>query len=132
MVARGHAGGEPGARVGQPVPLIPSLETMKRRRLLANATDWAALAQLLSRCRDVARFDKGDESEAWTLAHAFSDLEESFSRVLEDQLPRLSAGELGEAETYALLLDIGEELRHIIYHIKDPKFYGYLFDEGTG
>lgn len=30
------------------------------------------------------------------------------------------------AELFDALLDIGEELRHILYHIHDPKFYRYL------
>lgn len=34
---------------------------------------------------------------------------------------KMSGDEIDE-----LLLDVGEEFRHIIYHIKDPKFYDYL------
>ena len=28
-----------------------------------------------------------------------------------------------------VLLDIGEELRHVLYHIRDPKFFSYLYDQ---
>ena len=34
-----------------------------------------------------------------------------------------------EAAIQNALLDIGEELRHILYHIKDPKFFDYLFED---
>ena len=31
-------------------------------------------------------------------------------------------------ELFDVLIDIGEEFRHILYHIHDPKFYKYLED----
>ena len=34
-----------------------------------------------------------------------------------------------EAAIQNALLDIGEELRRILYHIKDPKFFDYLFED---
>jgi hypothetical protein len=103
---------------------------MNTRRLLRDATDLKALAERLSRCPEVARLDEGKDREAWTLAHAFADLEESFRKFLEDQLPRLTQDQLEVSEVHDLLLEIGEELRHILYHIKDPKFYRYLHHGG--
>lgn len=101
---------------------------MSRERLLGTVAELKALAERLSKCRDVAKLDQGDHREAWALAHAFADLEESFGRILDDQLKKLTAGELGESETLDLLLEIGEELRHVLYHIHDPRFYRYLKD----
>jgi hypothetical protein len=45
---------------------------------------------------------------------------------LEEQLPRLTNSQLTAPEIHDLLLEIGEEFRHILYHIKGPKFYRYL------
>ena len=101
-------------------------EPMSNRRVLQDVTDLKTLADHLSKCPDVTRLDQGDEKEAWTLAHTFGDLEESFRKVLEEQLPRLTQDQLEVSEIYELLLEIGEEFRHILYHIKDSKFYRYL------
>ncbi len=102
---------------------------MSSRRILKDPSDVKALAERLSICAQVTRYDSGDDREAWTLAHAFSDLEESFRTFLEDQLPRLTKRDLETSELYGLLHEIGEEWRHILYHIKDPKFYRYLHYE---
>jgi hypothetical protein len=99
---------------------------MSKDRILKNVADWERLAERLAKCPEVTRFDTGQEKEASTLAHAFADLEESFRAFLDDQLPRLAQGNLPPSEMCDLLLDIGEEFRHILYHIQDPKFYRYL------
>ncbi len=99
---------------------------MNSDRLLNDMDAWKALAEKLDRLPDVNRYDSADEKEAWTLAHAFSDLEESFRKFLDDQLPRLVNGEPTPAALNDLLTEIGEEFRHILYHIRDPKFFGYL------
>lgn len=103
---------------------------MTKRRLFDDATKLGALAERLSRCPDVIRFDDKEEQQAWTLAHTFADLEESFLNILDRLMPALMAEELDPSQVTALLLDIGEELRHILYHIRDPKYYAYLLDEG--
>jgi len=86
------------------------------------------LSDKLSKCKYIKKFDKKDEPESWTLALAFNDLEDSFRKILVDLFPKLIQKELNESEIKDLLLDIGEEFRHIIYHIKDSNFYGYLFE----
>jgi hypothetical protein len=82
--------------------------------------------EVLSRCARVRQFDRPDELEASTLAHAFLDLEESFRSFVEQQLPDLMRGDLTEAEVCDKLDDIGDELRHILYHVRDARFYRYL------
>ena len=99
---------------------------MSKQRTLKNVAEWERLAERLAKCPEVTRFDTGQEKEAWTLAHAFADLEESFRTFLDDQLPRLAGENLKPEEMYDILLDVGEEFRHILYHIQDPKFYRYL------
>jgi len=90
---------------------------------------YARLMDVVSRCERVRQFDRPDELEASTLAHAFLDLEESFARFVKEQLPELIRGELSESEICAKLDDIGEEFRHILYHIRDPRFYRHLIDD---
>lgn len=45
------------------------------------------------------------------------------------QLPKLFSERLNEEQIDDLLHKIGEEIRHILYHIKDPKFYEYLRED---
>lgn len=83
------------------------------------------LAERLSKIPQVTRYDTGEDKEAWTLAHALTDIEESVIKF-EEYLGRLAQQNLNDKEVYDILLDIGEEFRHVLYHIKDPKFYRYL------
>lgn len=99
--------------------------------LLGKAEDWKPLAEKLSSLEEVHRHNDANHDEAWTLAHAFADLEESSRRFLDLQLPKLVEGNLSEEERLDLLFEIGEELRHILYHIRDPRFYGYLNEESA-
>jgi len=99
---------------------------MSQQSLLADQVSRKALAERLSKCPEVTKYNKGEEPEAGVLAHAFGDLEESFRAFLDEQLPRLMNDQASAAELFDALLDIGEELRHILYHIHDPEFYRYL------
>jgi len=101
---------------------------MSSKKLLQDAKIVKELSVKLSKCKYIKKFDKKNEPEAWTLAVTFNDLEDSFRKILDDLLPKLIQKELNESEIKDLLLDIGEEFRHIIYHIKDSNFYGYLFE----
>jgi len=102
---------------------------MNEEHLLGTGPKLKALADYLATCPQVTRYDTGDEREAWTLTHTFADLEASFRKFLEEQLPKLTEGELPPDDIYSLLLEIGEELRHILYHARDARFYRYLLDE---
>ena len=105
---------------------------MSERTLLGDQIIRKALAERLSKCPEVTKYDKGDEKEGGVLAHAFGDLEESFRAFLDEQLPRLMNDQSPPAELVDALLDIGEEFRHILYHIHDPKFYRYLDGQDIG
>lgn len=94
-----------------------------RQPLLAEVEARTRLARKLAEVASVSKF--GGE-EAGTLAHAFGDLEESFLRFLDDLLPRLVETDLTPDEIESVLLEIGEELRHVLYHVADPQFYAYL------
>jgi hypothetical protein len=100
---------------------------MEDIRLLADVGDWKRLADKLSLCAVVSKHDTAHEREGSTLAHAFADLEESFFEF-HGRLARLLKEDLSPDLTYEVLLEIGEDFRHILYHIKDPKFYRYLIE----
>lgn len=84
------------------------------------------LSEILRKSKKVNSFDKEDEREADTLAHSLLDMEQSFKTVANELLPKLSSNNLSEDEINDVLFDIGEHLRHILYHIKDPQFYKYM------
>ena len=98
---------------------------MKTRKPGPEVAGCIELADKLSECPQVARYDSGEDKEAWALAHAFNDLEDSFRVFLDRLLPSLRNADSPEA-VYDILLEIGEEFRHIVYHIRGPKFYRYL------
>jgi hypothetical protein len=101
-------------------------------KVIATPQDVARLADLFSRCPEVTRFDTPETGEAWALADSLADLEGSFRDFLNEQLPKLATVGMGPAEAYETLLDIGEEFRHILYHIIDhQRFYKYLVPDGT-
>ena len=105
---------------------------MSEKNLLGDQANVKALAERLSQCPEVTKYDHAEEKEAGVLAHSFSDLEESFRTFLTKQLPQLMNHELSPSELFDVLIDIGEEFRHILYHIRDPKFYGYLNNQHDG
>ncbi len=104
------------------------------KRILENEDEVNKLVALLEKCPEVKKLSSEDSNESGTLAHAFSDLEESFRIFSQEQLPRLVRENLKPKDVFDLLLDIGEELRHVLYHINDSQFYSYLSDgsEKTG
>lgn len=97
-----------------------------RKLLFDSSIRWHELAKNLSRSESIRRQQSGEEDDAWTLAHDFSDLEKSFTTILDELMPKLLDGDLSAAELDDVLLDIGEEFRHIIYHISNSKYFSYL------
>lgn len=87
------------------------------------------LAERLSKCPEVSRYDQSEYPESSTLAHAFHDLEESFRRFLDIHLKELVREDLDPKAIPDILHGIGEEFRHILYHIKDPLYFRYLLGE---
>jgi hypothetical protein len=95
--------------------------------LFQDIKDLKALAEFLSESPVVVTSNEDDpRKEAWELAHTLSDLEESFRKCLDFYFPRLKDQSCSPSEVKDLLLDIGEELRHILYHIENARFYDYL------
>jgi hypothetical protein len=69
------------------------------------------------------------EREPEVLAQSFSELEESFRAFLETHLPKLTDPKTSPEELDDLLIEVGEEFRHILYHLREPQFYRYLFTD---
>jgi hypothetical protein len=97
--------------------------------MLDNPVKIDALARALARYKCVSRYDHDNEIEGGTLAAGFSDLEKSFQKFLCELLPKLCEENLPEHEACDVLLSIGEEFRHIYYHLRDSKFYRYLWED---
>jgi hypothetical protein len=92
--------------------------------LLQHKEAIAELTKRLSDCPSVARY--GPE-EAETLVHAFSDLEQSMHRFLDVELPQLLDPAVRGQALEDLLWDITMgEIRHILYHLRDPEFFRIL------
>jgi|TARA_B110000908_G_scaffold126595_1_gene148536 hypothetical protein len=86
------------------------------------------LSKNLSKSEKVNSLDGKKNIESSTLAHAFLDITESTSLITKELIIKLMSDKISENEVDDILLDIGEELRHILYHIKDSKYYSYLFE----
>jgi hypothetical protein len=71
-------------------------------------------------------YDSDKEKESDTLANAILDIAESSSLIVNELVPKLTANDISESQIEDILHEIGEEFRHILYHIKDSKYYGYL------
>jgi hypothetical protein len=88
------------------------------------------LTDRLSCISSVSQLDQPGEPQAATISNSLADLEDSFRTMLDTLLPRLLNESLTPEKLNDALLDVGEELRHVLYHIRDPKYFNYLFDDG--
>ena len=77
----------------------------------------------------MTQYSSTTENQADTLANSFIDIEEGLKKIIDQQIPKLYNKDLTAEEVDDLILEIGEELRHIIYHINDTKVYAYLKNE---
>jgi glucose-6-phosphate-specific signal transduction histidine kinase len=88
------------------------------------------LAQALRRIPRVIaaaeRSSRAADAEAWQIATALSDIRESTHRLFSDLVPRLLEASPTDEVADDLLNEIGEEYRHILYHILDTKLFDYI------
>lgn len=96
-------------------------------KLLSTTNEVSSLIETLKKYDCVAKYDSNDELEATRLAHSLSDMESAFFEIMENYLPSLLEADSEESVKNSLI-DIGDEIRHILYHIKDPRFFSYLLD----
>jgi hypothetical protein len=86
----------------------------------------ALIVATLERLPAVRAKDTNEDHQASTMAHGFLDIEESLKKLSDEYLPTLEKGDATDEQLDELLFDIGEELRHVLYHINDMAFYSYL------
>ncbi|MFI5247680.1 MAG: hypothetical protein ACHQWV_03910 [Nitrospirales bacterium] len=102
----------------------------KRNTVFKSVEDVKQLAEKLSQCPKVAHSGENLKAEAWGLADSIAQVEGSMREFLEDHLPKLKQENLSPSDTFDLLLDIGGEFRHILYHVLEQQsFYRYLVPE---
>jgi hypothetical protein len=104
---------------------------MKKYQKLLTVERVIELERRLSKIPEVAQFDLVDEPEGHRLAHALSHWEDSFAAVLNTVLPKVADETASAEDLIDALHDVGDELRHILYHINDAKYFGYLVDTET-
>ena len=87
------------------------------------------LQTVLSRLPSVTRFDTQEHCESDALAHAIDDLDASFRAFSQNIVPRLLREGLDSESVQDILLEIREELRHVVYHIRDCKTFKDILGE---
>jgi hypothetical protein len=91
-----------------------------------NAERMIKITHNIKKSQKVNGFNTDEINEAGTIAHGLLDIEESLNAITHKFLPLLSSENISEEQVDDVLFDIGEELRHILYHIKDMRYYNYL------
>lgn len=95
-----------------------------------------ALADHLQRVpkvvEDAKRRGANADEEAMQIATGLADIQESSRELFEKLVPRLLKLPPGSSEAEELLHAIGEEYRHILYHIMDTKLFSYVVPEREG
>lgn len=66
---------------------------------------------------------------AMEVATCIADVARASDRIVRVELPRVLAESVSDEEASDALHAIGEELRHILYHITHTAYYGYLVPE---
>lgn len=66
------------------------------------------------------------DEHAWQVATSLADIQESTDRLYGELVPKLLSEGLPREEAEEVLNEIGEEYRHILYHIQDTKLFGYI------
>jgi hypothetical protein len=83
------------------------------------------LATRLAQLPQVQKLARVSDNPGAELASTISGLEDSFDKILSEILPKLSA-ETQPDRLFNILIELGEHLRHVLYHIRDAPFYNYL------
>jgi len=99
---------------------------MTGKRILHDTDAIGDLAEILKALPSVNKLDTKEEPQSWALAYTFGELEMSFRKFTDELLPRLVESTRKPEETKVILDDIGDEFRHILYHMYDSGYYAYL------
>ena len=98
--------------------------------IFSNLSDINKLEQMFQSMESITKFNTNAQNESNTLAYSFAEIEKTLHMLINNfnSLKKLSF-ENNEKEVEDILHDIGEDFRHILYHIHDSKYYGYLFEK---
>lgn len=99
--------------------------------------DIAAVKQLAEHIRGIPRMAVavGPEDvaeDAWAIALGLRDIHQASERIFRELLPSLLAVAPTSPEAEQLLHEIGEEYRHMLYHITTTRFFSYLIGSTPG
>jgi hypothetical protein len=91
----------------------------------------AGLAQQLERIPALRQFVErratGSPREAaWEVAVGLADIQESTAKLFQELVPALMRTSPNTVEAEELLHDVGEEYRHILYHISSTEYFRYI------
>ena len=97
---------------------------------MGTGTDIEHLRKILVGVKHLKRFDSPGEPMSAILAHALVDIQESCEEIVK-LVSRMNDGDPGgEDQIYNVLIDVGEELRHVLYHVETANstatFYPYI------
>jgi hypothetical protein len=96
--------------------------------LLEEVASQTELATRLERLRIVAQYGNEHEPESERLVTSLAHLEESFNTYLNELLPSL-LGAANDEELEDALHNIGMELQHVAWHMRDPKYFELFIRE---
>jgi hypothetical protein len=70
--------------------------------------------------------------DSWAIAVGLKDIHQASQRIVVGLLPALLAAPPASPEAERLLQAIGEEYRHILYHITTTRYFSYLIGSTPG
>jgi hypothetical protein len=94
-------------------------------RLLKKTKDIVSLSKKIAESEMIKKYNQSSskkDPESWVIAYSLSEIEESCQKISIGLLKKLADAETRE-QVDCVLFDIREELRHILYHIKDSEFF---------
>ena len=85
-----------------------------------------SLAERLEALPAISSLSTAKESEPWILAHSLIDIADASEAYL-DRLPALLDSNLQGEDLVQLLIELSNDLQHVLYHLEDPRFLRELF-----
>jgi hypothetical protein len=100
---------------------------------MSNARDLqerlVTLSNQLSRIESVRRLDDDTEKQSDVIAVGLLDIEASCRAIIDRHLPKLFQPEATVDEIKDVLMECNLEFQHIVYHIRDMKYFSYILED---